>query len=280
MKRLLLLTMLSGASLGLAPSVWAQRTDSTRTTPASKPQLNTAPPGAQPVPRPAPAAQPAPEPQAEPAAEPTPPGVPASRAPAYDPARPSGMDLPQRPGVAAPEPPLRRLFIYSNFGLGYSGINGFGQFNANIGPALGYQLTERIAAGPGLTYAFNSISFPDFYRAAGYPNSIQLHSLGVKVFAQVRIIDQFFLHGEYEVTRAQTYAERLVNAQQVEIFKVSRTYQTPLAGVGYRQNIGERTAADIVVLYNFNDGFDAQGNQLSPYSQPVIRFNFLYRLGR
>lgn len=92
-KHLLFLAVLSGVSLGLAPALRAQTTDTTRTV---KPQLNTAPPGAAPAPR-----QPAPVYQPTPAYPATPdPNVPASRQP-YDPTRPSGMDLPQRPGVAA-----------------------------------------------------------------------------------------------------------------------------------------------------------------------------------
>mgnify|MGYP002780699685 CR=1 FL=1 len=262
MKRLLLLTVLSGASLGLAPSVWAQRTDSTLTSaPASKPQLNTAPPGAQPVPRPAPDPQPTPELQPAPAVEPTPPGVPASRAPAYDPNRPSGMDLPQRPGVAAPEPPMRRLFLYSNFGLGLSSLFGLTQFSASLAPSIGYRVSKRFAVGPGISYAYNS------YSARGF-QSIRTSSLGVKGFAQFIVFNQFFLHGEYEVTRAEV----LFQDSNGNLFPGRLTVRTPLAGVGYRQQISERFAADIVGLYNFNDGID------DIYGQPVIRFSFLFDL--
>ncbi|SNC63515.1 hypothetical protein SAMN06265337_0892 [Hymenobacter gelipurpurascens] len=272
MKRLLLVLSLGGAGLWLAPTAHAQRTDST----GVKPQLNTAPPGA--VPRPAPQ-QPVNSPQPT-VPVPQPIEAPLPSGSQYDPNRPSGLDLPNRPGVAAPPPPLRKYFLYSNFGLGYSSVNESGLFNASIGPALGYQVNERFAFGPGFSYVFNNYSFPDYFRQAGYPSNLSLHSFGLKAFAQYRVVSQFFVHAEYEVTRAQAYGIRdNINTQQVEIFKVNRTYQTPLAGVGYRQDLGERVAADILVLYNFNDGIDAYGNRTSPYSQPVIRFNFLYRLG-
>lgn len=254
MKRLLFLMIFGGASLGLAPTISAQVTDTTRTT---KPQLNTAPPGAAPARTPAPVYQPTPTAPTEPAQ----PGVPASSAP-YDPSRPSGLDLPQRPGVAAPEPPMRRYFLYSNFGLGFSSLYGFNQFSASLAPAIGYRVSKRFAIGPGISYAYNS------YSARGY-QGIKTNSLGVKGFAQFMVFNQFFLHGEYEVTKAEVLYQDQYTGQ---LYKGKLTVKTPLAGAGYRQQISDRAAADIVVLYNFNDGIN------DIYGQPVIRFSFLFDL--
>ncbi|UOQ77141.1 hypothetical protein MUN84_22280 [Hymenobacter sp. 5516J-16] len=239
----------------MAPTVSAQVTDTTRTV---KPQLNTAPPGTAPAP-PRTTAPPVYQPTPTAPTEPVQPGVPASNAP-YDPSRPSGLDLPQRPGVAAPELPMRRYFLYSNLGLGFSSLYGFSQFSASISPAIGYRVSKRFAIGPGLSYAYNS------YSARG-SQSIKTNSLGVKGFAQFIVLDQFFLHGEYEITKAET-----LDNSAFGYYKNKRTIGTPLAGAGYRQQIGERMAADIVVLYNFNDGYD------DIYGQPVIRFNFLFDL--
>ena len=98
----------------------------------------------------------------------------------------------------------------------------------------------------------------------------------MKAFAQYRIIDQFFLHGEYEVT--QLNAKSTLNTG--EVLKGHSVANTLLAGAGYRQEFSDRFAADIVVLYNFSDGIDSQGYRRSPYGQPEIRFNFLYNLGK
>ncbi|MBT9392403.1 hypothetical protein KLP40_04440 [Hymenobacter sp. NST-14] len=261
MKRLLFLMLIGGASLvGLAPTVSAQTTDTTRT---SKPQLNTAPPGGAPAPRqPAPVYQPATPAPATPAPASTPdPNVPASRAP-YDPSRPSGLDLPQRPGVAAPAPPLRKYFLYTNFGLGFNGFSGYNQFSASLAPAIGYRFSERFAAGPGISYAYNSYTF-----GRGGP-TIKTNSLGFKGFGQFIVYKEFFLHAEYEVTKAEVLGYD--QSGNLGIFK--RTVRTPLAGAGYRTRFSDRAAADIVVLYNFNDGFD------DIYGQPVIRFSFLFDL--
>ena len=278
MKRLLFLMLSGGASLGLAPTVWAQTTtDSTRTV---KPQLNTAPPGSAPVPQapvPAPATTPPvyqPAPPVPAPTTPADPNVPASRAP-YDPSRPSGMDLPQRPGVAAPPPPLRKYFLYTNFGLGYSGYNGDGQFNISVAPAIGYRVSERFAIGPGISYSYISQNYSNYsQQVLGYPKQIKYNNLGIKGFAQLIVYKEFFLHAEYEVTRLKGTATD-INGQT---YTYSATANTPLGGAGYRSRFSDRIAADIVVLYNFNDGIDKNGNRNSPYGQPEIRFNFLFDL--
>ena len=270
LQRPLFAIFLVGAGLLAAPAAFAQRTDSTSTV---KPQLNTAPPGAAPRPVPAPNT-PAPRhevpvPLRPPVNEPIP------ARPSTD--SPSGLELPSRPGVAAPPPPLRKYFLYTNFGLGYSS-NPYegGQFSVSLSPAIGYRVTEKFALGPGISYAYNNISFPDNYQAAGSPNSLSLHSLGFKGFMQYIVYKEFFIHAEYEVTKAQSYNVYQVGPQQVEVVKINRTMNTPLLGAGYRSQISQRAAFDIVALYNFNNGYDSQGYQLSPYGQPVIRFSFLY----
>ena len=55
---------------------------------------------------------------------------------------------------------------------------------------------------------------------------------------------------------------------------LSRSIESPLVGAGYRQQFSDRAAADILILYNFNDSFE------SLYPNPVIRFNFLFNIGK
>lgn len=258
--RFLLAAALAGAGAVLGPrAAHAQRTDSTSTV---KPQLNTAPPGAAPRPQaPAPTPDrtvPAPPPAEQPV--PTP-------APRPTPDRPSGLDFPQPPATgtgraAQDNVPARRLFLYSNFGLGFSSIYGFSRFSASLAPAVGYRFTERFAAGPGISYSYLSLS----QRGGG---SIKTNSVGLKGFAQFIVFDQFFVHGEYEVTRAELlYQDQNTGV----IFPGKTTVTTPLLGAGYRQQFSDRAAADIVLLYNFNDGLN------DIYGQPVIRFSFLFDL--
>jgi hypothetical protein len=86
------------------------------------------------------------------------------------------------------------------------------------------------------------------------------------------VIDHFFVHAEYESTKAELLA--VDNNGYLTGGTVSRQVQTPLAGVGYRSQISNRAAADIVLLYNFQDNYN------SIYPNPVIRFNFLFNIGR
>ncbi len=241
--------------------------------------------GAPPVAAPAPTPVPVPVPAQPTEAVPTAPESPANTAPApgqYQPPvttepnsdSPSGLELPGREVArrAAQEhaEANTRFFIYSGFGLGYSSYSGYSVFNGSLSPAIGIRLTDRLAVGPGISYAYNNYGFSNGY--GGPTTHISTSNFGVKVFGQLRVIDQFFIHAEYESTRAQ-----LLEVDQNGYLTggtVARTVQTPLAGVGYRQNFSTRAAADIVVLYNFQDSYN------SLYPNPVIRFNFLFNIGK
>ncbi|TYZ06343.1 hypothetical protein FY528_18390 [Hymenobacter lutimineralis] len=243
MKQLALVLSLGGASLWLAPTVAAQTTDSTST----KPQLNTGLPTApaRNQPTPAPVYQPE--------------GVPAE-------ATPRAENVPAAPPQVQQAPTVpRRFFLYSNFGLGFSSNPYYGsQFNASIAPAIGYRVTERLALGPGISYAYNRISPPRGVQGQGFSTN----SFGVKGFMQFIVFQEFFLHGEYEVTRA----EALYQDNTGRVFVGKTTVNTPLLGAGYRQQFGDRAAGDITLLYNFNDGIN------DIYGQPVVRFSFLFDL--
>ena len=290
MKKLAFLLSLAGATWCLAPTTARAQTttpDTTRTAPpTAKPQLNTGPPGA-PAPAPAPAAKPQlnTTPPGAPARPPRPsqgqyevtrPAVPVAPpppvnqprpAPRPNPNSPSGLEFPAGSRASEQPKPLRRYFLYSNFGLGFSSIYGLTRFNISAAPAIGYRVTDKFSIGPGISYAYSSISF----QGGGPNSSLHMNSLGVKGFAQYMVYGDFFLHGEYEVTRAEVPFQD----QNNRIFVGKLTVKTPLAGAGYRQHFSDRIAADIVVLYNFN------GNGLDDiYGQPVIRFSFLYELGR
>ncbi|MCB2376913.1 hypothetical protein LGH70_04930 [Hymenobacter sp. BT635] len=264
MKRILMLTALSGALLGLAPTAQAQ-TDTTRTT--VKPQLNTAPPGTT-TPRPTqtqPAERPAvPVPAPPPVNAPLPPGQPSTNSP-------SGLEFPAGSRASEQPKPLRKFFLYSNFGLGYNSNGDVSQFNLSLAPAIGYRVTERFAIGPGISYSYTNYGFSQFLQQNGYPKNISSNNLGGKLFAQYIVLQDIgiFLHAEYEVTRAE-YPD--VDASGTQLITRSTVVQTPLAGAGYRQRLGDRAAADISLLYNFNDGIN------DIYGQPVIRFSFLFDL--
>ncbi len=253
-----------------------------------KPALNTAPPGSQPRPTPPPQPQPTPAPttpqsQPAPAPAPTPTVEPApTQEPAAVPANtprpttdnPSGLDFPGRTkstsGFGGPALTAKKMFVYTGFGLGFNSYGGLTSFNISAAPALGYRFSERFAAGPGISYAYQSYAINKSLNQT-FPNgsrSVTTNSIGLKAFAQFMVYKQFFLHGEYEVTNAELIDER-------DFSTIKRTITTPLLGAGYRTEFSSNAAADIVVLYNFNDGIYS-----GFYGQPVIRFNFLFNIGR
>ena len=256
-----LLPLLLLAGVACLPAHRAQAQD--------KPVLNSAPPGPPPVaPRPT---EPARAPEVRPAAAPTP-----ATEPVVQPTlnSPSGMELPgrekERQAAQTKAELNSRFFIYSGFGLGYSSYAGYSQFSGSLSPALGIRLNDRLAVGPGLSFAYNNYGFSN--RSGAQIASISTKSVGVKVFAQYRVIDQFLIHAEFENTRAQLLAVDTNGFLTGGV--VTKTIQTPLAGLGYRQQFSTRAAADILLLYNFQDNYN------SIYSNPVIRFNFLFNIGR
>ena len=262
-----LLPLLLIAGVALLPAHYVQAQD--------KPVLNTAPPGPppatprpvepmrapEPAPAPAPTTAPEPEPTSAPVAQPSP-------------NAPSGLNFPNRnvpQSGSGTDQPMKKKFIYTNFGLGFSSYNRLSQFNVSAAPALGFRITDKFAIGPGISYAYSSYSVPDGYAitAAG-ASSISTSSLGVKAFAQYIIYKEFFLHAEYEVTNAQLLGEDGAGYLQ----KVNRTVTTPLLGAGYRSYLGVYAAVDIVGLYNFDS------NIYSLYPGLVIRFSFLFNIGK
>jgi hypothetical protein len=270
MKRLLFPSLLGAVAL-LAPG---------RSLAQDKPVLNTAPvvmPAQPPVMRPTPApvpvapTTPVETPTAPPASEPT--TTPAYPAPSSD--SPSGFELPEREqkrkALQQHADQYTKMFVYSGIGLGYSSYAGYSTFNFSISPAIGYRVSDRFSIGPGISYAYNNYGFSNGYYT-GSTTHIATSNFGVKGFAQLMVIDQFFVHAEYEVTRAQLL--EVDNSGYLTGGTVSRSVQTPLLGAGYRSQISNRAAADIVILYNFQDNYN------SIYPNPVIRFNFLYNIGR
>ncbi len=234
-----------------------------------KPVLNTTPPGPPPAP-----ARPV-----EPAPAPITPAEPAQQAPVQStPDAPSGLEMPgreqTRKAAQAHADQSTKFFIYSGFGIGYSSNVYYdgGSLNLSLSPAIGYRINDRVAVGPGISYAYTNQTF-----GKGNP-TLSLNNIGVKGFAQIQILDQFFVHAEYEVTKAQLPVVDANNNFIIvnnKFLTGSRTVESPLAGIGYRTPISDRVAADILVLYNFNNSFNN-----SIYGNPVIRFNFLFNIGK
>lgn len=147
---------------------------------------------------------------------------------------------------------IDRLYFGGSFGLQ------FGTFtNISLLPIIGYRVTDQFSVGSGVVY--------HFIRSGG----VSFQNFGGRAFAQHEILSgivnngAILVHGEYEVLSIEDI--RNFNNGQPERFR--RTVSMPMAGLGYRQRMGEKASFDFLVLYNFND-ID------SPYSNPVIRAGF------
>jgi hypothetical protein len=135
-----------------------------------------------------------------------------------------------------------RIFTGGNLGLQFGNATFI-----EISPLVGYRITERLAAGIGITYEY--LSYKDY--------NISTNVYGGRVFCRFYITDELFAHAEYEVLNMQPY---LVGARaNVESF---------LVGGGYRQSIGERTSLNVLILWNLNE------TEFSPYINPIIRIGF------
>ncbi|HSI90987.1 MAG TPA: hypothetical protein VK927_07710 [Adhaeribacter sp.] len=141
----------------------------------------------------------------------------------------------------------RRWFLNGNIELFFGNVT-----YLNLAPAFGYRITEKWAIGPGVKY-----EFINYYGE-------QYHNYGAKLFTQYVFAENFFAHSELEVLNVKD--TEYVNGYKVRDFR--RTIGVILMGAGYRQYIGDRASADMMLLLNLND------NIYSPYHNPVIRVGF------
>ncbi|MCE7043553.1 hypothetical protein [Dyadobacter sp. CY312] len=152
------------------------------------------------------------------------------------------------------QPFIDRLRLGGSFGLSFGSVT-----NVNLSPMAGYELTEKLVAGVGLTgmyfrskyYGINSL----YYGGRGF--------IMYNAFPMVNLI------GELEGMNVEaSYQKR-------------KWLASPLLGASYSQPIGARfiKAVHLTILYNlsYNNQIDQySGQNLSPYSSPfVFRVTFL-----
>jgi hypothetical protein len=163
--------------------------------------------------------------------------------------RPAPVSQPQGTGTLR-----EKLYLAGNMGL-----NLFGRvFFVEASPMVGYKITDKFSVGPGISYQYIST------RNYSYSN------YGVKGFARFLFIPSIFAHVEHEVlnvpynlipgTNGRLQVDKRVN--------VNSTF----VGAGYRQQFSARAASDIMILFNL------QQNELTPYSNPVLRVGFYFDL--
>jgi hypothetical protein len=152
-----------------------------------------------------------------------------------------------------------RLYTGGSFGLQFGTYT-----NISLLPILGYQVTEKWSVGTGIVY---------HYIRSG---SLSLNNYGGRAFTQLELLPigdgALIAHTEVEILSSEYFIIDQSNQLQG---KGRRVISIPMAGIGYRQRIGDRASFDILLLYNFR-----QGDEANPYDNPVFRAGFNIPLTR
>lgn len=161
----------------------------------------------------------------------------------------NGVILPEvvKPEDEEQQTLLDRMFWGGSFGLQFGTYT-----NVSLLPVLGFRATETFWVGVGGVYHFQRYQREN------------LNNYGGRAFAQQQVFNNFLVHAEYEHLSVEYFWNNGTGIAD----RRRQSKGIPMAGLGYRQRIGAKAAADILVLYNFNDTFP------SPYSNPVIRAGF------
>ncbi|MEM6643756.1 MAG: hypothetical protein AAF616_12315 [Bacteroidota bacterium] len=154
---------------------------------------------------------------------------------------------------------LSLLLTFSTFGqnqlsdrIFYGGGGGFSGGNdiivISVAPQIGCRVTERYAAGVGITYQY--VRFRDFGQT--------LSNYGWSVFNRYNITQQFFGYGEFERLSFQLPSD---NSDRLG-------FNSLFFGLGFANQLSRNSSFNTMVLYNV---LYVEGEP-SPYRSPwVIR---------
>ena len=145
--------------------------------------------------------------------------------------------------------PLKKNFwekVYVGGNVGFQ----FGTVTfAEVSPLVGYQFTEKITAGIGVTY--------QYYRYKDRFYELTTNVYGARVFGRYFFTSYLFGHVEYEYLNLEAfdfYPTRRVDVESV------------LVGGGYFQRFGMgNSGIYLMLLYNLTE------SAYTPYTNPILR---------
>ncbi|HBF87571.1 MAG TPA: hypothetical protein DDX39_02925 [Bacteroidales bacterium] len=142
-----------------------------------------------------------------------------------------------------------KLVWGGNFGLQF-GTNTY----VDLSPTVGYRFSERYVAGVGVIY--------NYYSSKYYTDRFQTHVYGGKIYNSFLVLENIFLHGEYELVSLESryFDYGLKHPNETRFYSGSL-----MVGGGYRQYIGEHSYLSLMLLYNLNENIN------SIYQNPIIR---------
>jgi hypothetical protein len=121
---------------------------------------------------------------------------------------------------------------------------------------IGYQFTERLQGGVGVTYIYYKVK--DSYYNYSYETSIY----GGRVFGRYYFLQSLFGHVEVEMLNMDVPAYDL-NSATYDYVRDNIT--SVMVGGGYSQSLGGSAALYLMVLWNLTE------EQYSPYQNPIFR---------
>lgn len=142
-----------------------------------------------------------------------------------------------------------KIFFGGGIGLQFGTYTGI-----EISPMVGYKPVEQLYLALKGTYQYYKDNRMDY--------STDIY--GGSVLAMYVLFDRIILHAEYEgLSIDKSFYYPYVDDDRVWV-------GSPLVGIGIRQALGQRSAIMLSLLWNLND------NYYSPYSNPIIRVNFMF----
>ena len=151
------------------------------------------------------------------------------------------------------------FFNRLNFGGNFGAAFGSSTY-LNLSPTVTYRFTDRLWAGPGVTYIYQAFS--------AYGKKYTFNTYGARFVGRYQVFEQFLIMGEVESLNLPAV---FINPSTQEITERRMWYTSPLFGAGYMVPLG-RTGSGFFLsaLYNFN-----YRNSYGLYGSPwVIRVGF------
>jgi len=157
-----------------------------------------------------------------------------------------------------------RIVFGGDIGLSFGSIT-----YIKLAPVVGYRITERLTAGLGPIYIYESYKHYD----------LKTSTFGGKVVASYTIfrgsslpaiagLGNIVLHAENEIINI----EPLYYSGYYYYFGDRLWIDNVLLGGGLTQYIGNRFGVSILILW------DITQNQYSPYSNPILNLDLVFRL--
>lgn len=160
------------------------------------------------------------------------------------------------PDTSASQPAKKHGFKASR--LFFGGDIGFifGDYtNIELSPLIGYRLTDRLSIATQFKYSYTKSKYYD----------ISFSDYGLALSSSYNITKQIFAHVEYEYISIDS---QLYNLWGLYTNQKRISFNNILVGGGYRTQIGDRSFANLMILWNISN------NAYSVYNNPIIRMSF------